>query len=177
LEFNVAGLLKEHTGEKREYEVDEQEVNLGDSSEATGVRGKVRLTRTPDGILAAATLSLRVGEQCARCLRTFSEPLQVEIEEVYYPTIDIENGHRLPAQDDPEAFLIDEHHILDLSEPLRQYRWMAEHLAPLCRADCKGLCPTCGIDLNDQAEHNHEPPVDTRWSALAGLAGRLTEEN
>ena len=37
---------------------------------------------------------------------------------------------------------------------------------PLCRPDCRGLCPTCGSDLNRDPDHTHEVTVDPRWSGL-----------
>jgi uncharacterized protein len=175
VEFNVVGLLKEGTGETREYEIDD-EVLLKEEGTRAPVSGHLKLTRTNDGILAAADLVLEVGEECARCTGSFQTSLPVRIEEVYYPTLDIDSGHRLPAQDDPEALLIDEHHILDLNESIRQYRWMAEALAPLCRPECKGLCAVCGVDLNQEPQHQHEAPADARWSALAELAGRMDKE-
>ncbi|HET9201132.1 MAG TPA: DUF177 domain-containing protein [Dehalococcoidia bacterium] len=176
MEFNVVGLLKEGIGETREYEIEQGEVLLRDEGTRAPVSGHVKLTRTNDGILAETDLTLEVEEECARCTSSFKTSMPVRIEEIYYPTIDIDSGRRLPAQDDPEAFLIDEHHILDLSEPIRQYRWIAEDLAPLCRPECKGLCAVCGVDLNQESQHKHEAPVDARWSALAELAGRMDKE-
>ena len=176
MEFNVVGLLKEGTGETREYEIEGEEVLLKDEQARVPVRGNVKLTRTNDGILAEADLTIEVSEECARCASTFQTTMPMRIEEIYYPTIDMETGHRLAAQEDPEAFLIDEHHILDLTEPVRQYRWIAEDLAPLCRPGCKGLCAVCGIDLNKDPQHKHEAPVDARWSALAELAGKMDKD-
>ncbi|HEX5939882.1 MAG TPA: DUF177 domain-containing protein [Dehalococcoidia bacterium] len=176
MEFNVVGLLKEGIGETRDYEIEGEEVLLNDEGDRVPVRGHVKLTRTNDGILAQAELRIDVNEECARCASNFRTTIPVQIEEIYYPTIDMDTGHRLPAQEDPEAFLIDEHHILDLTEPVRQYRWVAEDLAPLCRPECKGLCAVCGIDLNKEPQHKHEAPVDARWSALAELAGKMDKD-
>ncbi|MPZ22421.1 MAG: DUF177 domain-containing protein [Dehalococcoidia bacterium] len=177
VEFNVAQLLQESTGATRRYEGLREEVAVIDGGEQVPVEGDVTLTRTPGGVLAAARLQLLVGEDCARCLTPFEAPLRVTIEEIYHPTIDIVNGQRLPAPEDPEAFLIDEHHILDLTEPIRQYRLMAGSLAPLCRPDCRGLCAVCGADLNDSAEqHQHERPIDARWSALNELQTQPSKE-
>ena len=41
----------------------------------------------------------------------------------------------------------------------------------LCRPDCLGLCPGCGEPLNDAdpKDHEHEKPIDARWSALKDL--------
>lgn len=176
MEFNVVQLLKERTGATREYDLANESIDLSDEGELTGISGHLRLTRTPDGILADARLMLTVPEQCARCLTPFRQRVPMHIEEIYYPTIDMESGRALPPAEDPEAFLIDGHHILDLSEPIRQYRWIEEQFAPLCREDCMGLCPLCGIDRNQDPQHTHETAVDERWSALAELSGRLNKD-
>jgi DUF177 domain-containing protein len=175
VQFNVAQLLKQGTGETREYDIEESELLLGDSGEVSTVEGRVRLTRTPDGVLADARLTLVANRECARCLMSFRDRKPVHVEELYYPTLDIESGQRLSPNPDPEALLIDGHHILDLTEPVRQYRWIVEDLAPLCRPACKGLCPVCGLDLNQNPSHQHEAPSDSRWSALEEMAGRLKD--
>ncbi len=46
-------------------------------------------------------------------------------------------------------------------------------MKPLCRPDCKGLCPTCGADRNETACSCEEPTADSRWAALAALKSRL----
>jgi uncharacterized protein len=46
----------------------------------------------------------------------------------------------------------------------------------LCRDDCRGLCPTCGANLNDGACDCPPPARDSRWDALRGVAERLREE-
>ncbi|MCK9248914.1 MAG: DUF177 domain-containing protein [Solirubrobacteraceae bacterium] len=49
----------------------------------------------------------------------------------------------------------------------------------LCREDCRGLCPECGVDLNAETGHEHAPARDPRWSALGDLRfdddGRLVD--
>lgn len=46
----------------------------------------------------------------------------------------------------------------------------------LCREDCAGLCPTCGIDHNTGSCDCAEVPADSRWDALRGLAERLSQD-
>ena len=41
----------------------------------------------------------------------------------------------------------------------------------LCRADCAGLCPVCGKDLNVEPHEHDEAPFDSRWAALEALRG------
>jgi len=46
----------------------------------------------------------------------------------------------------------------------------------LCREDCAGLCPTCGIDRNEASCDCADAPTDSRWDALRGLAERLGQD-
>jgi len=48
-------------------------------------------------------------------------------------------------------------------------------MKPLCRADCRGLCPDCGADLNAGACSCAETRADPRWGSLAALKSRLQE--
>jgi len=58
--------------------------------------------------------------------------------------------------------------VLDLTEPLREELFLAVPHFVECRADCKGLCPRCGADLND-GPCDCPPSTDPRWEALRAL--------
>jgi uncharacterized protein len=68
---------------------------------------------------------------------------------------------------DEESYLI-EHGFLDLAPLAHDAILLDLPLAPLCRSDCKGLCPYCGGDLNDVA-CDCQAPLDPRWATLDGL--------
>jgi uncharacterized protein len=73
--------------------------------------------------------------------------------------------------------LIDEHHILDLSEVIRQGLWLAIPMEILCRPDCAGLCPRCGGNRNLGECNCDQAAIDPRWGALqALLASELDSE-
>lgn len=175
LRFNVAGLLRDPLGASRTaaFEVDlyqlAPELAVGLEAVPEGVlSGSVRLVHTNTGILARGHISATATAACARCLEPVQVALDFDLEEVYTPTIDIITGKALVPDEEDQALWIDEHHILDLAEVLRQDALIAMPLHVLCRPDCKGLCPTCGQNLNEgpctcQAE------TDPRWAALADL--------
>lgn len=145
MQINVAQLLKAPIGSARDYEVSAVfDIDGGSYL----VEGKVKLIRTNRGILARGTLHTEAEVTCSRCLSAFNCPLTLNIEEEYFPTIDVITGAPLALPDEPSAFTIDERHILDLTEVIRQYAIMAVPMKPLCRSDCAGLCPKCGYDLN-----------------------------
>lgn len=175
MRFNVSALLLESTGSVHEYPVDS--VLEVPDHEPERVQGKVEFLRTLDGILARAHLSLVEPENCSRCLRPLDEQVDISFEEEFQSPFDPRTGQTLPeAERDPDAFTIDERHTLDLSEAVRQYREVSLMMQPLCRADCLGLCPRCGADLNQGQCNCEQAPVDSRWAGLAelksGLAGK-----
>ena len=144
--LNVSQLLKAPIGAIRDYEVNEVVDIVNDGS--SQVKGEVGLIRTNRGILAKATLRVEVELSCSRCLNLFSYPVTVNFEEEYFPTTDINSGAPLPLPDKSGPFTIDEHHILDLTEAVRQYVLLAIPMKPLCREDCAGLSPIAGHDAS-----------------------------
>jgi uncharacterized protein len=168
MKFNVSGLLQEATGSTRNYSLDSNLERPGQEPER--VQGDVEFLRTPAGLLVRAHLNLVEPETCSRCLKPLDELVEINFEEEFVSVLDPRTGQPTPRADlDPDAFLIDERHTLDLSEAVRQYREVSLLMQPLCRPDCKGLCPDCGADLNE-GEHECNPaPVDSRWASLAEL--------
>ena len=173
MKFNVSGLLLEGVGSTREYEIDLPLETPGKDPEQ--VKGDVEFLRTPSGVLVRAHLNLVEPESCSRCLRPLDELVEIKFEEEFVSTVDARTGHALPRDEiDPDAFLIDDKHVLDLSEAVRQYREVSLLMQPLCRPDCRGLCPVCGADLNDGDCGHATAASDERWAGLAALKG-LTE--
>ena len=74
----------------------------------------------------------------------------------------------LPVADvDAEVARIDAHHEIDLAALVADELALAEPMHPLCRPDCRGLCPVCGRRLDDGACDHGPPDVDPRLAALA----------
>lgn len=170
LAFNVAGLMGSVPGTDRRYEIRDARLELPDDLRlAAPISGHVRLSRTSRSILADADLATALDERCSRCLRPVVTPIHVAFREEALPTIDLQSGLPLDTSAEPDALRIDEHHELDLAGPVSDAISMAEPIAPLCRADCRGLCPMCGADLNEDPAHAHPDEIgDPRLSALAG---------
>ena len=80
-----------------------------------------------------------------------------------------EMGQAVEVGEEPDAFLISTANLIDITEAVRQYSETAAAIQPLCRADCPGLCPVCGIDLSMNRCDCDREPADPRWAALAAL--------
>lgn len=167
IQINVSQQLKTSIGSIRNYKVSGI-VDIGDGNNL--VQGKLRLMRTDRSILAKGTLHSEIKLACSRCLSLFDWPLTLNIEEEYFPTIDVVTDASLPLPDEPSCFTINKYNILDLTETIRQYTLLAIPMKPLCGEDCAGLCPGCGCNLN-QAPCECPPQVASpSWSKLRELA-------
>ncbi|MGQ9501655.1 MAG: YceD family protein [Anaerolineae bacterium] len=168
LQFNVAQLLKQATGASRSYEVDIPFPELDEQLILVApLRGHVHFLRVGLGILASGTFSTVVELTCMRCLSEFHLPIEFEVEEEFTPTIDIVTGIKVPLPPDQDtATLIDEHHILDLTEVIRQDVWLSLPNSPICHPDCKGLCPYCGQNRNLEECNCRAEEIDARWISL-----------
>jgi len=169
LAWNVAGLLADVAGAERVYPVEGVRIDLDDLSLAGPIDGRVRLQRTNRGILAHAQLRTALALECSRCLRDVREPVTVDITEEFLPSLDLATGQALATDDEPDVLRLTDHHELDLETPVREAIQLAEPIAPLCRADCPGLCIVCGGRL-DEGTHDHgEDDIDPRLEALRGF--------
>ncbi len=137
MQINVSQLLKETIGASRDYKINDAIETDGDDI-LIPVKGDVKLTRTNRSILLKGKFYVSVEITCSRCLDIFSCPLERNIEEEFFPTLDMRSGYPLPSPEESESFTIDEHQILDMEEAIRQYTILAIPMKPLCSKNCNG---------------------------------------
>jgi len=171
LKHNVAQLLLSPVGTTRELEIEEK-VFRADKLEARNLHGRVVLTRLREDILLQGRVEGDVVLECSRCLEAYAQHLQMEMELQFQPSVAILTGEALPLPENDNVYLIDSHHILDLTEPIREQVILSLPMRPLCRPDCAGLCPTCGKNLNEGPCGGHTEEVDERLAVLAALLKR-----
>jgi len=176
MQFVVGQQLRERVGSVTHYEIRESKLLPQGEDSLSELTGSVDLMRTDKGILVSAVLHCTVAARCSRCLGEISYPLTLTFQEEYLPTVDASTGESLLLPADLDAFLIDSHQVLDLTEAVRQYRLTAEPMQPLCRPNCLGLCPRCGYDLNQGPCGCPGQETDARWAALAELAVDIEQE-
>ena len=163
MHINVAQLLKEPVGAKRSYKIDELAGENGENH----VVGEVNLIRTNRGILVIGKLATEITDTCSRCLGTARILVTFDMEEEYFPVVDINSGVHLKAS--PDDFTIDENHVLDLNEAIRQYIIMATPTKILCKPDCRGICPVCGKELEGGDCGHRNNFYDHRWDKLVPI--------
>lgn len=85
---------------------------------------------------------------CSRCLEPFQLPFDGTFDVRYLPAVEQSSDHEQEvAEEDLDTSYYRDDQI-DLNELLREQFYLALPMKPLCRADCAGLCPHCGTNLN-----------------------------
>ncbi|MBN1217384.1 MAG: DUF177 domain-containing protein [Anaerolineae bacterium] len=172
LQFNVAQLLKEATGATRSYEVNAKIKDELDNEVivVSPLIGQVVFLHTGPNVLVTGQLQTTIQKSCGRCLADFTSAVSIELEEIFYPVINVVTGIPLETPEEADsANLIDEHNILDLSEVVRQELLVTSDGILYCRPDCKGLCPHCGQDRNVTSCDCEDNTIDPRWAGLQTL--------
>ena len=116
-----------------------------------------------DGLLGTGTVSGGWEGPCRRCLKPVRGELTVDVQELFEAQPREGESYRL------------QHDRIDLEPLAREALTLDLPLAPLCIADCRGLCPTCGADLNLGDCGCAPPAADPRWSALDVLRSQFEQ--
>lgn len=173
--FNVAGLLKEQSGSVRRVRLNEALVSSDEYGDFEQVAGTVTLMRTDRTVVATGELTASCTRECSRCLEPARLDLQAHFEEEFYPVNRDVGGvqRRLSHEEDPldPDLWIDERNDLDLTGAVLQSFASMQPMAPLCRPDCKGICPRCWKDRNKDECLCSESSAAAGWKALARLSG------
>ena len=127
------------------------------------VSGQIRWI--PSGEVYARLRLLGVlAQECRRCLEPVSVRVEEELNLVFSPMAESEE-----SEEDGVWPLPDGLGELDLREAIRGEMILSQSPLALCKPDCKGLCPRCGVNLNeDRCECSNEE-LDPRWDALRAL--------
>lgn len=111
--------------------------------------------------------------QCARCLEPVRQPVKRDFELLYRPLGADAGKDELSVTDAEAEIGYYQGEGILLEDVLREQVLLALPLKVTCREDCKGLCPQCGKNLNQDQCSCSVPVEDPRWEALKEIRGRL----
>lgn len=157
-------VLRAGDGRRLDLEVDPGQLRLGgESYEVAGdsVAARLDISRTAAAYAVRMRFTAQVSGPCMRCLEAADVGVEVDAREVDQSGTEDEELRSPYIQDDELELGAWAHDALALALPLQL----------LCRLDCRGLCPVCGVSLNeiDPADHRHESEPDPRWAKLREL--------
>lgn len=123
----------------------------------------LRVESVSEGVLVTGTVAGPTVGECARCLTVLHGRVEVELTELFaYPDSETE----ATTEEDEVGHVVGD--TIDLEQTIIDAVALDLPFAPVCRSDCPGLCPECGVALADDPGHQHDR-IDPRWAKLAGM--------
>ena len=118
------------------------------------------------------TVAFEVGGKCCRCLAAVRQPLEAEVEVLIQRREAGADLLEAAGQEDDVEIVDPGAKAVDLTGRVRDAVALELPMRVFCREDCKGLCSSCGRDLNESECGCSFERTDPRWEALAGLAAK-----
>jgi uncharacterized protein len=126
MHIDVRDILFDTVGTAKSYEISDERLVLENLELSEPVNGEVTLTRLDEGIMLTGQVKTAVQLECHRCLRTFSRPLAVRLEQLY---------SERPQEDELPITQFK----LDLAPAIRQELLLALPIKLVCGPDCPGI--------------------------------------
>ena len=134
----------------------------------------LRITKDSRKIRVTGRLRATLEVECSRCLEPFRVPVDADLDQMFLP----EGTEVTSASDDDDedggqqadagvSFYKDD--TIDLGEMMRDEFYLALPMKPLCKEDCKGLCPVCGVNWNRETCTCKVVWTDSRMDSLKTL--------
>jgi uncharacterized protein len=155
---NVGFILKEDVGFIRQMDFEAPLLEVADDLDVSHFRGHVSLSRVPTGIYVQGRFKGENAGECVRCLTEVTLHLTADIKQLY----------DFPA-DPASEFAVAESGFMDLAPLVRELMLISAPIRTLCREDCKGLCPNCGKNWNEETCDCEQEDINPRFAVLKDL--------
>lgn len=160
LRLNVGLLITAPIGTSRDFTFDYDKMRLEDDLTVTDFRGSARFSRTPQGLLLQGDFEARLDLECVRCLEAYRQPVHWEFTDLYaFDNRSLSESNLLVPEDGQ----------IDLAPLLREYVLLEVPIQPICKPDCKGLCPECGENRNKVDCGHTGPGSESPFASLKEL--------
>jgi len=158
--INVGFIIHEEVGYNHDFPFEIDQIIIGDDLELRNFEGVVNIGKTPQGLIVQGDFEAETTLGCVRCLNNFDKDLAWSFTELYAFDKRSETDSGLILPEDAQ---------IDVSTLLREYALLEIPISPICKPDCKGLCPQCGENLNEK-DCGHRPEgFDSPFAKLKDL--------
>src|SRR5262245_57519305 len=158
----------------RRYDAEEFEGRTGQFKVVTPVDLRFLVYKDKTRYRLVGQVVTVLEQTCSRCLEPFRQDVDAAFDVRYLPHSENTGRDEREVEEDDlsDAFYRDDQ--IDLRQLMEEQFYLALPMKPLCREDCKGLCPNCGTDLNERTCQ-----CEVRWEdpRLAGLKALMHREN
>ena len=136
-------------------------------TEPASVKGKVRLSGNE--VFVNGHVDVRAQVECDRCLQPVEAPVNADFALEYIPGKEYESSDVAELTEEEMSVSVFDGQAIDVDEIVKEQILLAVPTRMLCREDCKGICPECGIDKNMGECQCVTDDIDPRWAALKNL--------
>lgn len=154
----------EHRYDAEELVLDDEHARLIEPPQVTG-----RLSRSDHEVRLQGRINARAEIDCDRCLKQVVVPVETDFDVTYVPAADYVETEAAELQAEDMGLSVYEDGAIDLDELVREQVLLALPTRALCGEDCKGLCPVCGANRNENPCECESKEIDPRWSELKNL--------
>jgi uncharacterized protein len=172
LKIKVTSLMKKMYSRERfqlEMSLSLGKEGLYEKADGSPVSIDLLLESSPDGIRVRGHIGGRLTLECTRCLELYQHVIDIPVDEFYCkPTLPLLiGGEREEEVEIPreESYILDGE-MADLNQLINDLVMLSIPMKHLCDEGCKGLCPFCGINLNQERCECREEHVDPRLEKL-----------
>ena len=153
----------------RTYGVDDLALDDAGLSIRRPVTVHGQLSRGGNEVKLSGELEGQLEVPCARCLKPVELPIDAKFAERFVPVVSWRDEEQHELRSDELDLAVFDGEAIDLNEVVREEIILAAPDHVLCKDDCKGLCPNCGIDRNLEACTCERRDIDSRWEKLREL--------
>jgi uncharacterized protein len=127
------------------------------------------IVKEKDTFRLAGSVKTTLELPCSRCLESYTLPVDASFDLRYQPHAENKGEGELEIEEDDLTTAFYERDEIDLGQLMREQFYLSLPMKPLCRADCRGLCPSCGTNWNHAACDCKREWEDPRFKALKEL--------
>ena len=158
--LNVGFIVHQEVGYNHEFPFEFEKIQVSDDLDLHHFEGVANIGRTPQGLIVQASFSGETTLECVRCLNEFDHGLDWDMTELY--------AFNNKSVSESGLLMPEDGHI-DLQPLIREYALLEMPIKPICKQDCKGLCPVCGENLNEVDCGHKNIAKESPFSALKDL--------
>jgi uncharacterized protein len=151
-----------------EVELDELEDSIAGATFQELATVKLNLQKMKEEYYCHGEIVAPAEIECSRCLEPYHDELRGELSFV------VRHGETKPVltSDDSDDIIVlkANEHTIDLTDLIRQAISLALPMKPVCSSECRGLCPSCGANLNEEDCDCSTDDIDDRWEGLKDLS-------
>lgn len=134
--------------------------------------GEASIDESTDEIRVGGHIKVTLQYACDRCLTPVDLPIDEDFELIYQPPPEATPGQELEIHGEDIDVGFHDGEGVELNVVLQEQVLLTMPSRALCKEDCKGLCPSCGVNLNNETCNCTKPNLDDRWAGLRNLGSK-----